>query len=155
MVNGRERDQRAFRKQSCYIMQQHELCPHLTVLEAMTVAANLKLGERATAQQKRLVIDEILDTMGLKDSINTRTLNLSGGQHKRLAIGLELVNNPPVMFFDEPTRSLSLSLSLSLFDLVLFFQNAFVPSQSTLGSPVLVLISPYGQTAEDLVPNCR
>lgn len=73
-------------------MQDDRLMPYLTVKEAMMVAANLKLGKEISTTQKRIVVAEILEALGLNESRDTKTIDLSGGQRKRLSIALEVFN---------------------------------------------------------------
>ncbi|XP_059049584.1 ATP-binding cassette sub-family G member 4-like [Achroia grisella] len=95
-----------YRKKTCYILQDDRLNPLFTVEEHMWFAADLKLGNCLTEKLKLSVIDGILDTLGLAHTKNTKSSRLSGGQRKRLSIALELIDNPPVVFLDEPTTGL-------------------------------------------------
>lgn len=96
-----------------YILQEDNLHPYFTVQEIMMMACDLKISSRCLQNgEKQRLIDNILDTLHLKFTKLTRCGNLSGGQKKRLSIALELIDNPPVLFLDEPTTGLDSSSSL-------------------------------------------
>ncbi|RVE52632.1 hypothetical protein evm_002751 [Chilo suppressalis] len=63
-------------------------------------------------------ISEVLETLGLTGSENTRCGHLSGGQKKRLSIAVELIDNPPVVFLDEPTTGLDSSTSVQCIEML-------------------------------------
>ncbi|XP_003427452.1 ATP-binding cassette sub-family G member 1 [Nasonia vitripennis] len=101
-----------YKKESCYILQDDVLHPLFSVQEVMAMAADLKLGNNLSRKAKQMVIDDVLEILDLGKAKETRCDRLSGGQRKRLSIALELVDNPPVMFLDEPTTGLDYSASL-------------------------------------------
>ncbi|XP_069686845.1 ATP-binding cassette sub-family G member 1-like isoform X2 [Periplaneta americana] len=105
-VNGKERNVSKFRKLSCYIKQDFAMLALLTTKETMMFAADLKLDSSISKEQKKIIVNQILEILGLEKTVNTLVGKLSGGEKKRLSIGVELLTNPPVMFFDEPTSGL-------------------------------------------------
>ncbi|KAH8305528.1 hypothetical protein KR018_002746 [Drosophila ironensis] len=110
-VNGKELapSSERFHQQLCYIHQDDLLRPQLMVGELMLMVAHLKLGFKVSKAHKLELIKHILSLLGLDHRYNVYTAKLSGGQKKRLAIALELINNPPVLYLDEPTTGLDSS----------------------------------------------
>ncbi|KAF2894326.1 hypothetical protein ILUMI_11849 [Ignelater luminosus] len=105
-INGMPRNMQTFHKLTAYIMQDDLLQPYLNVEELLTIAAKLKLGDRASLQEKSAAVNEIIKLLGLEKCLETRTEYLSGGEKRRVTIALEMVSNPPVIFLDEPTSGL-------------------------------------------------
>ncbi len=84
-----------------FVFQRHYLINYLTALENATVAATIPVLE---ARQKA---EKLLLEIGLKKSeLNHRPNKLSGGQRQRVAIARAMMNDPKVLFADEPTASL-------------------------------------------------
>lgn len=80
-------------------------------LQNLTFSALTRLPNSLTPQEKRDVIAEVLSLLGLeeiKDSLigDEDVRGISGGQRKRVNIGIELVADPSVLFLDEPTSGL-------------------------------------------------
>ena len=115
---GQEISHEDFSTQAAYIMQEDCLSSHLTVEEAMNQAAKLKLSKHISFEEIKEKIASLVENLGLSGRLKTRTSELSGGQMKRLAIGLEMLNNPPVMIFDEPTSGLDAVNALHLLQLL-------------------------------------
>ncbi|XP_023304678.2 ATP-binding cassette sub-family G member 4 isoform X1 [Lucilia cuprina] len=106
LINGEERNLLEFRKMSSYIAQDFAMLDLLTVEETLKISTELKLSTQTKQKEKEQIINDILQMLNMERSRHTLVRNLSGGERKRLSIGVELVTNPPIMFFDEPTSGL-------------------------------------------------
>ena len=93
-----------------YIFQMYNLIPNLTVRENIEVGAYLS--------KNPLDIDEIIETLGLKEHRNKIPSQLSGGQQQRCAIGRAIVKNPDILLCDEPTGALDYNTSKEILALI-------------------------------------
>lgn len=105
----------AFRnKRIGFVFQFHHLLPEFTALENVCMPAFIAKTPKAEAEQRA---KELLSLLGLADRITHKPSELSGGEQQRVAVARALVNNPAVVFADEPSGNLDSATSKSLHEL--------------------------------------
>jgi ABC-2 type transport system ATP-binding protein len=90
-----ERAGREWRERIGIVLQSCRLDPYLTVRESLELYAGYYVSPRP--------VDEVVELVGLGDKADARTGKLSGGQQRRLDVGMALVGDPELLFLDEPT----------------------------------------------------
>ena len=122
VINGkstkrfRDKDWDAYRNYSIgFVFQNYNLIPHQTVLSNVELA--LTLSGVSKKERKRKAI-QALEKVGLKDQINKKPNQLSGGQMQRVAIARALVNDPDIILADEPTGALDTATSVQIMEIL-------------------------------------
>ena len=102
---------RALRERVGVVLQHSEVTPLLTVREAHLLFAGYYAKPRDA--------DEVLELVGLVDKRNARVKTLSGGQKRRLDLGIALVGDPELVFLDEPTTGFDPVARRSAWEMIL------------------------------------
>uniref|UniRef100_H2Z7L9 ABC transporter domain-containing protein n=1 Tax=Ciona savignyi TaxID=51511 RepID=H2Z7L9_CIOSA len=119
LLNG-ERPPIDFRLMSGYVVQDDVVMGTLTVRENLAFSANLRLStKKHNAEARKLKVNDVIEQLGLQACADTPVGNefvrgVSGGERKRVNIGMEMILDPPVLFLDEPTTGLDANTANSI-----------------------------------------
>ncbi len=123
-----------------FIFQAFNLVPTLTAAENITLPLDL-----AGRKPDRAWLDEVIDTVGLRDRLRHRPSELSGGQQQRVAVARALAARPAIIFADEPTGNLD---SRTGSEILAFMRSAVRELGQTI---VMVTHDPVAASSADRV----
>ncbi|KAJ3066294.1 ATP-binding cassette sub- G member 2 [Podochytrium sp. JEL0797] len=123
LFNGVPRDPNTWKNMCSYVEQDDLMFTNLSVEETLTYAAKLRLPSSMSQQDKAQKVDDIIMQLNLNHVRKTwigdsLSRGISGGERKRVAIGVELVTNPSVLFLDEPTSGLDSANALGILETI-------------------------------------
>ncbi|KAG8064236.1 hypothetical protein GUJ93_ZPchr0004g38342 [Zizania palustris] len=119
LINGKMEPIRAYKKIIGFVPQDDIVHGNLTVQENLWFNARCRLSTDMSKADKVLVVERVIESLGLqavRDSLvgTVEQRGISGGQRKRVNVGLEMVMEPSVLILDEPTSGLDSASSLLL-----------------------------------------
>ncbi|CAL9168458.1 ABC transporter G family member 5-like [Musa acuminata AAA Group] len=128
LINQRPVDKSNFRRISGYVTQKDTLFPLLTVRETLMFSARLRLGcgggSGLSQSQLSSRVESLLRELGLgrvadaRVGDDARLRGISGGERRRVSIGVEVVHDPRVLILDEPTSGLDSTSALQIVDML-------------------------------------
>lgn len=113
-----------YRKVAAYVQQDDSLYSTLTVRECIQYSAQLRLPSNASETAKDAMVERVISELNLGHVVDARigshgqSRGISGGERRRVSIGMELVTSPQILFLDEPTSGLDSSSANSVVQLV-------------------------------------
>lgn len=105
-----------------FIFQFHQLLPEFTALENVCIPAFIKGIKKAEAEKRAI---ELLDFLGLSSRYHHKPNELSGGEQQRVAVARALINNPDLIFADEPSGNLDSESAENLHSLFFKLRDEF------------------------------
>ncbi|MBP2832710.1 ABC transporter ATP-binding protein [Aquimarina sp. U1-2] len=105
-----------------FIFQFHQLLPEFTALENVCIPAFIKKTPKLEAERRA---KELLDFLGLSHRYDHKPSELSGGEQQRVAVARALINNPKVLFADEPSGNLDSEAAENLHQLFFKLRDEF------------------------------
>lgn len=113
----------AFRNQNIgFVFQFHHLLPEFTALENVCMPAFIAKTSKREAELRAMTL---LETLNVKDRAGHKPSELSGGEQQRVAVARALINNPAVVFADEPSGNLDTKNANELHQLFFTLRDAF------------------------------
>lgn len=101
-----------------FVFQSYYLMPELTALENVILPLLIKNNSRKTSSIEDKGV-KLLESVGLSARVSHRPSQLSGGEQQRVAIARALINEPAVLFCDEPTGNLDSASGLKVMEILL------------------------------------
>jgi lipoprotein-releasing system ATP-binding protein len=113
----------AFRnKHIGFVFQFHHLLPEFTAVENVCIPGWIAGGKKKEVTERAVTI---LTTLGLKDRLENKPQQLSGGEQQRVAVARALINSPSIIMADEPTGNLDSAKAKELHELFIDLRNKF------------------------------
>ncbi|KAK4371453.1 hypothetical protein RND71_010928 [Anisodus tanguticus] len=110
-LNGEILHSKLLKVISAYVMQDDILYPMLTVEETLMFSAEFRLPRTLSKSKKKARVQALIDQLGLRSAAKTIIgdeghRGVSGGERRRVSIGIDIIHDPIILFLDEPTSGL-------------------------------------------------